>query len=50
MNPLAPSADNGEVVGRYMNDALVERNPDAVDRPIVRVLRQAHRIGRRDKA
>jgi hypothetical protein len=34
--------DSRSVVGRYMNPALVEGDPEAVDQLVARVLRQAH--------
>ena len=42
MNPTLVSADHRSVVGRYMNDALVEGGPEAVDQFVARVLRRAH--------
>jgi hypothetical protein len=42
VNTLTSPADNGRVAGRHMNDALLEREPEAVDQLIARVLRQAH--------
>jgi hypothetical protein len=30
------------MVGRYMNDALIEGDPEAVDQFVARVLRRAH--------
>lgn len=43
MNSSASPAYNDRVAGRYMNDALVERDPETVDQLIARVLRRAHR-------
>jgi hypothetical protein len=42
VNTLTSPADNGRAAGRYMNDAPVEREPEAVDQLIARVLRRAH--------
>lgn len=42
MNPPGPRTHNGRVAGRYMNDALEEKEPEAVDQLITRVLRRAH--------
>jgi hypothetical protein len=42
VNTLTSPADNGRDAGRHMNDALLERGPEAVDQLIARVLRQAH--------
>jgi hypothetical protein len=42
MNPSLVSADNRSVVGRSMNHALVEGDPEAVDQFVARVLRRAH--------
>jgi hypothetical protein len=41
---IASSAglDSRTAVGRYMNPALVEGDPEAVDQFVARVLRQAH--------
>jgi hypothetical protein len=43
VDPSVPPAHTGEVVGRSMNDAPVERDHAAVDQLIARVLRRAHR-------
>ena len=43
MNASLASADNRSVVGRYMNHALVEGDPEAVDQFVARVLCRAHR-------
>ena len=43
MNPSAAPARSGEVEGRYMNGALGESDPEAVEQLIARVLRRAHR-------
>jgi hypothetical protein len=43
MNPSAAPAYSGEVEGRYMNGALGESDPEAVEQLIARVLRRAHR-------
>jgi hypothetical protein len=42
MNPSVSPADGGEVAGRRMDDALVERDWETVDQLIARVLRGAH--------
>ena len=43
MNPSAAPAHSGEVEGRYMNGALGESDPEAVEQLIARVLHRAHR-------
>ena len=42
MNTSPVGPDSRSVVGHYMNHALVEGDPDAVDQFVARVLRQAH--------
>jgi hypothetical protein len=42
MNSSLVSADARSVVGRFMDDALVEGDPEAVDQFVARVLRRAH--------
>jgi hypothetical protein len=42
MNPSLVSADNRSLAGRYMNHALVEGDPEAVEQFVARVLRRAH--------
>jgi hypothetical protein len=42
MNPSPVGPDSRSAVGRYMNLALVEGNPQAVDQFVARVLRRAH--------
>ena len=42
MNPSQVGPDARSVVGRYMNHALVEGDPEPVDRFVARVLCQAH--------
>jgi hypothetical protein len=42
MNPSPVGLDSRGVVGRYMNHALVEGDPEAVDQFVARVLRRAH--------
>jgi hypothetical protein len=43
MNRSPVGADSRSIVGRYMNHALVEGDPEAVDQFVARVLRRAHR-------
>jgi len=42
MSAASVGPDSRTVVGRYMNAALVEGDPEAVDQFVARVLRQAH--------
>jgi hypothetical protein len=42
MNPSPVDTDSRSVVGRCMNHALVEGDPEAVDQFVARVLRRAH--------
>jgi hypothetical protein len=42
MNPSPVDADSRGVVGRYINHALVEGDPETVEQFVARVLRQAH--------
>jgi hypothetical protein len=42
MNPSPVGLDNRNVVGRYVNHALVEGDLEAVDQFVARVLRRAH--------
>jgi hypothetical protein len=42
MNPSPFGPDGRSVVGRCLNDALVEADTEAVDRFVARVLRRAH--------
>ena len=42
MNPSPVGLDSRSVVGRYINHALVEGGPEAVDQFVARVLRRAH--------
>jgi hypothetical protein len=42
MNRSLVGADSRSIVGRYMNHALVEDDPEAVDQFVARVLRRAH--------
>ena len=39
---MTVTVDSRSVVGRYMNHALVEGDPEAVDQFVARVLRRAH--------
>jgi hypothetical protein len=39
-SPVRP--DSRSIVGRYMNHALVDDDPEAVDQFVARVLRRAH--------
>ena len=41
MNPSPVGLDSRSVVGRYINHALVEGGPEAVDQFVARVLRRA---------
>ena len=43
MNPAAPPAPSSEVGGRHMTATALERDPEAVDQLIARVLSRAHR-------
>lgn len=43
MNPSAPPAPSSEVGGRQMTATALERDPEAVDQLIARVLSRAHR-------
>ena len=43
MNTSAPPTHNGRLVDRYVEDALVIREPEAAEQLIARVLRRAHR-------
>jgi hypothetical protein len=43
VNTLTSPTDNGRVADRYMNDALVEGDIEAVHQLIARVLCRAHR-------
>ena len=38
----SPAPDSRTVVGRYVHPALVERDPEAIDQFVARVLRRAH--------
>jgi len=42
MNPSLADADTRSVVGRFMDQALVDGDSEAVDEFVARVLRQAH--------
>lgn len=42
MNRTPVGPDSRSIVGRYMNHALVEGDPEAVDQFVARVLRRAH--------
>jgi hypothetical protein len=42
MNPSPVGVDSRSVVARYVNHALVEGEPEAVDQFVARVLRRAH--------
>ena len=42
MNPSPVGLDSRSVVGRYINHALVEGEPEAVDQFVARVLHRAH--------
>jgi hypothetical protein len=42
MNPSLADADSRSVVGRFMDHALVDGDPEAVDQFVARVLRRAH--------
>jgi hypothetical protein len=42
MNPSPFGPEGRGVVGRYVNDTLVEADTEAVDRFVARVLRRAH--------
>jgi hypothetical protein len=42
MNPSPVGPDSRSAVGRYMNHALVEDDPEAVDPFVARVLRRAY--------
>jgi hypothetical protein len=42
MNPSPVGTDSRSFVGRYMNHALVEGDPEPVDQFVARVLGQAH--------
>jgi hypothetical protein len=42
MSPSLAGADSRTVVGRYMNPALLEGDPEAVGQFVARVLRRAH--------
>jgi hypothetical protein len=44
MNPSPAGPDGGSAVGRYMNHALVEGDPEAVDQFVARVLRTAYQM------
>jgi hypothetical protein len=43
VNPPAPPAPSSEVGGRHMTATPLERDPEAVDQLIARVLGRAHR-------
>jgi hypothetical protein len=43
VNPPAPPAPSSEVGGRHMTATALERDPEAVDQLIARVLSRAHR-------
>jgi hypothetical protein len=43
VNPSAPTAHTGELVGRHITDAPADSEPEAVDQLIARVLHHAHR-------
>jgi hypothetical protein len=42
MSPSLAGPDGGSVLGRYVNQALVEVDAEAVDQFVARVLRRAH--------
>ncbi len=42
MNPSPVGPDSRSAVGRHMNHALVEGDPEAVDQFVARVLRRAY--------
>ena len=42
MNPSPVGPDSRDAVGRFMNHALVEGEPEAVDQFVARVLRRAY--------
>jgi hypothetical protein len=42
MNPSPVGPNGTSVVGRYINHALIEGDPEAVDQFVARVLRHAH--------
>ena len=46
MGPSTPPAPIGEVVGRCMNYALLEGDPEAVEQLIAHVLGRAHRMAK----
>jgi hypothetical protein len=43
VNPPAPPVPSSEVGGRHMTATALERDPEAVDQLIARVLSRAHR-------
>ena len=43
MNPSPVGPDTRRAVGRYMNHALVDGGPEAVDQFVARVLRRAYK-------
>jgi hypothetical protein len=50
MNPSPVGPDSRSAVGRYMNHALVEGDPEAVGQFVARVLRRAHQTAAARKA